>query len=142
MTYTTEVIIDLPRLKVIELFDNTDNLHKWQLGLKSFEPISGEPGQEGALSKMVYEARKGDLEMTETITRRNFPDEFHCTYKARGVYNEMYNYFEVDGDKTLWRTVNVFKFNGLMAFMAPFMKSAFINNTLLNMERFKTFAEN
>jgi len=91
---------------------------------------------------MVYEARKGDLEMTETITRRNFPHEFHCTYKARGVYNEVYNYFEEDGDNTLWRTVSVFKFTGLMAFMAPFMKSAFTNNTLLNMERFKNFAEN
>ena len=141
MTYTTEVNIHLPRLKVIELFDSTENLHKWQLGLKSFEAINGEPGQEGASSKMVYEGRKGDLEMTEVITRRNFPDEFHCSYKARGVYNEMYNYFEEDGDKTLWRTVSIFKFRGLMAFMAPFMKAAFIKNTLLNMERFKEFAE-
>lgn len=142
MTYTTEVIIQLPRHKVIELFDSTENLHKWQPGLKSFEPISGEPGQEGAVSRMIYEARKGDLEMTETITLRSFPDEFHCTYKSRGVYNEMYNYFEEDGDITRWRTVSVFKFNGLMALMAPFMKSAFTTNTLLNMERFKTFAEN
>ncbi len=141
MTYTSEIIIHLPRLKVIDLFDSTENLHKWQLGLKSFEAISGEPGQEGSSSRMVYEGRKGDLEMTEVITRRNFPEEFHCTYKSRGVYNEMYNYFEEDGDKTLWRTVSVFKFGGLMAFMAPFMKAAFIKNTLLNMERFKEFAE-
>jgi hypothetical protein len=141
MTYTTEVNIHLPRLKVIEQFDSTENLHKWQLGLKSFEAINGEPGQEGSSSKMVYEGRKGDLEMTEVITRRNFPEEFHCTYKARGVYNEIYNYFEDDGDKTQWRTVSVFKFRGLMAFMAPFMKAAFIKNTLLNMERFKEFAE-
>jgi hypothetical protein len=28
-----------------------------------------------------------------------------------------------------------------MAMMAPFMKSAFAANTLLNMERFKDFAE-
>jgi hypothetical protein len=28
-----------------------------------------------------------------------------------------------------------------MALMAPFMKSAFASNTLLNMERFKSFAE-
>jgi len=142
MTYTTEVTINLPRLKVIELFDNTENLHKWQLGLLSFVAINGEPGQEGSSSKMVYEGRKGDLEMTEVITRRNFPEEFHCTYKARGVYNEMYNYFEEDGDKTLWRTVSVFKFKGLMALMAPFMTAAFQKNTLLNMEHFRKFTEN
>jgi len=142
MKYTTEVVIDLQRQKVIELFDSPENLYKWQEGLKKYEAISGEPGQEGSFSKMVYAARKGDLEMTELITRRNFPDEFHSTYRARGVHNEMYNYFEEQGNRTLWRTVSIFKFKGLMAILAPFMKTAFTHNTLLNMERFKHFAEN
>lgn len=142
MTYTTEVIIHLPRQKVLELFDSEENLYKWQIGLQSIKTLSGEPGQEGTRSMMVYEARKGSLQITETITRKNFPDEFFCRYESRGVKNEMYNYFEEDGDHTLWRTVNVFKFRGMMALMAPFMKSAFSNNTLLNMERFKSFAEN
>ena len=142
MKYTTEVSIKLPRAKVIELFDSTENMYKWQPGLKSFEHVSGQPGQEGALSNLVYEGRKGDLSMKETITKRNFPDEFHGVYEARGVYNEMYNYFEDTSENVCtWRTVSVFKFRGLMALMAPFMKSAFTKNTLLNMERFKKFAE-
>jgi hypothetical protein len=142
MKYTTEVSINLSRDKVIELFDSTENMYKWQPGLKSFEHVSGQPGQEGALSNLVYEGRKGDLLMKETITKRNFPDEFHGVYEARGVYNEMYNYFEETAENVCtWRTVSIFKFRGLMALMAPFMKSAFTNNTLLNMERFKKFAE-
>jgi len=143
MKYTTEVSINLPRSKVIKLFDSTENMHKWQPGLKSFEHVSGQPGQEGAKSRMIYEGRKGDLEMLETITTRKFPDEFHGIYEAKGVYNEMYNYFEEKAEfKTLWRTESVFKFRGLMALMAPFMRSAFTGNTLLSMERFKDFAEN
>ena len=143
MKYTSEVTIELPRDRVIELFDSTENLYKWQVGLKSFKAISGEPGKEGAMSEMVFEGRKGDLAMTETITRRNLPDEFHTVYKARGVYNEMYNYFlESDNGKTTWRTTSIFRFRGLMALMAPFMKSAFMNNTLMSLERFKAFAEN
>lgn len=142
MTYTTEVTINLSRPEVVALFDNRDNLEKWQEGLKSIEILSGNPGQEGTSSRMIYETRKGELVMTETITRRNFPDEFHTIYKARGVYNEMYNYFEEkEGNNTLWRTVSVFKFKGLMALMAPFMKTAFTNSTILNMERFRNFAE-
>lgn len=142
MKYSTQVQINLPRSKVIELFDSTENMYKWQPGLKSFEHVSGQPGQEGALSNLIYEGRKGDLHMTETISRRNFPDEFHGIYEARGVYNEMYNYFEETSENVCtWRTESVFKFRGLMALMAPFMKSAFTNNTLLNMERFKNFAE-
>jgi hypothetical protein len=142
MKYTTEVTIHLSREKVIEMFDSTENLHEWQPGLKSFEPLSGEPGKEGSQSTLVYDGRKGDLVMTETITLRNLPDEFHGTYKARGVYNEVYNYFrEPEAGITLWKTVNIFRFNGLMALMAPFMKKAFSDNTLLSMERFKVFAE-
>lgn len=142
MKYTTEVRMNLPRSKVIELFDSTENMYKWQPGLKSFEHLSGHPGQEGALSKLIYEGRKGDLTMKETITKRNLPDEFHAVYEARGVYNEMYNYFEETAEGVCtWRTESVFRFRGLMALMAPFMKSAFSKNTLLNMERFKDFAE-
>ena len=143
MKYTTEVTIDLPRERVIKLFDSIENMYKWQPGLKNFKVISGSPGQEGGRSELVYESKKGDLTMIETITRRNFPDEFHGTYEARGVYNEMYNYFtDLDGKKTRWRTLSIFRFKGIMVLMAPLMKSAFTKNTLLNMEQFKAFAEN
>ena len=49
--YTVAIEIDLPRDRVIELFDNPDNLFKWQTGLQSFDHLSGEPGQPGAKSK-------------------------------------------------------------------------------------------
>lgn len=143
MRYTTEVIIDLPREQVIELYDSVENMYKWQPGLKSIQVIRGEPGREGCRSELVYEARKGDLTMTETITKRDLPEEFHAVYKSQGVTNEMHNYFtEVNEYKTRWRIINVFRFKGLMALMAPLMRTAFSKNMLLNMERFKTFAEN
>ena len=142
MKYTTEVTIKLPRTKVIELFDNTENLFKWQEGLKSFDHTEGKPGQEGAVSKMTYEGRKGDLLMTETITKRNFPDEFDAIYRAKGVYNRIENIFTESGPgETTWRMINYFRFRGMMALMSPFMKGAFEGNTRLNMERFKAFAE-
>ena len=80
--------------------------------------------------------------MTETITHRNFPHEFHASYQAKGVYNQISNYFEEpEPGTTLWKMENVFKFSGAMAIMIPFMKKAFKKNTLLSMERFKVFAE-
>ena len=142
MKYTTEIKIRLPRDQVTELFDRPENLYKWQPGLKSIEHLSGDPGKEGAQSRMVYEGRKGDLVMTESITQRNLPDEFHLSYIARGVFNEVYNYFsEPEPGITLWKMKNIFRFRGTMAFMIPFMKKAFIQNTHLSMERFKAFAE-
>lgn len=143
MRFSTEILISLPRSMVIELFNNTDNLQQWQPGLKSFEHLEGNAGEESCRSKMVYKGRKGDLVMTETITTKRLPEQIHMTYRSRGVYNEVENYFsEPEPGVTLWRTENIFRFSGIMMLMVPFMKQAFIHNTLLNMDRFKLFAEN
>ena len=143
MKYTSEILINLPRAKVIELFDNTENRYKWQPGLKSLTHLEGKPGEEGARSELVYEGRKGDLVMTETIITRMLPEQFHMAYKSRGVYNRLENWFtEKEPGITQWRTVNFFRFGGIMMLMVPFMKQAFIHNTMLNMDRFKLFAEN
>ena len=41
MKYITEVSIQVPREKVIALYDNTDKLYQWQPGLKSYTHLSG-----------------------------------------------------------------------------------------------------
>ena len=143
MKYTTEILINLPRSRVVELFDSNENLKHWQPGLKSFTHLEGEPGEVGARSELVYEGRKSDLVMTETIRTKLLPEQFHMSYKARGVYNEVENWFiEKEPGLTLWRTENFFRFGGIMMLMAPFMKQAFIHNSMLHMDRFKLFAEN
>ena len=48
MKYATEDVIDLPRERVIELFDNPDKLPKRQLGFESFEHFEGEEGKADA----------------------------------------------------------------------------------------------
>ena len=67
MKYKLEIEIDLPRKKVIDLFDNPDNMRHWQEGFVSFEPLSGTPGQVGAKSRLKYIMGKRDIEMVETI---------------------------------------------------------------------------
>ena len=143
MKYTCEILINLPRQAVIELFDSSENLKKWQPGLLELTHLEGKPGEVGARSELVYESRKGNLVMTETITTRKLPEQFHMSYSSRGVYNEVENWFtEKEPGLTLWRTENYFRFRGIMMLMIPFMKQAFIHNTTLNMDRFKVFAEN
>jgi len=142
MKYQQEITIELPIERVIELFDNTENLKEWQEGLKSFEHVSGEPGKEGAKSKLVFDTGKRRLEMIETITKRNFPDEFHGTYETKGVYNIQENYFSKEGkNSTKWFSKSEFKFSGFMAFLAVFMKGAFKKQSYHFMESFKKFAE-
>ena len=94
MKYTSEIEINKPVDRVIELFDNPDNLDKWMIGLQSFEPISGNPGQVGAKSRLKFKMGKREIEMIETITVRNFPDEFSGTYEAKGVFNIFFFHFK------------------------------------------------
>ena len=141
MKYSNEIEINLPRKKVIELFDNPDNLPKWQEGFVSFEPISGKPGEEGAKAKLKYKMGKREVEMIETITKRNFPDEFHGTYEAKNVYNEVNNFFIAQKNSTNWISENIFKFTGFMKLFAFFMPGVFKKQSLKYMKDFKEFAE-
>jgi uncharacterized membrane protein len=143
MNYKAEVTIDLPRDRVIGLFDSSENLNKWQPGLQSFEHIDGEPGQPGAKSRMFYELDGRQVEMIETIEKRELPDEFSGTYEASGVWNWISNRFYEEGrDKTRWEIETEFKFSGLMRILSFFMRGNFPKQTIENMENFKKFAEN
>lgn len=92
MKYSTAIEINLPVKKVVKIFDNPDHLAKWMQGLQSFEHISGTPGQPGAKSRLKFKMGKREIEMIETVTKRNLPQEFSGTYEANGVYNIVTNY--------------------------------------------------
>ena len=49
----------------------------------------------GAKSRLVFKFGKGKMEMIETITRKNLPDEFDGPYDAPGVFNIVKNRFIV-----------------------------------------------
>lgn len=142
MKYTQQIEINLPREKVIDLFDNPDNMKHWQPGLVSFELIEGEAGQTGAKMLLKYKMGKREIEMIETITVRNLPDEFSGTYEAKGVWNEVKNTFEATSDNnTIWKTENEFKFKGFMKLMAAIMPGAFKKQSFKYLQYFKEFAE-
>jgi len=143
MKFTVKIKINLARNKVIELFDSTENLKKWQPGLLSFEHQSGTPGEVGAKSRLQYKTGKREIEMVETITVKNLPDEFSGIYEAKGVWNEVKNYFyEVDKNTTKWVSENEFRCSGFMKIIAFFMPGSFKKETMKYLEYFKEFSEN
>ncbi|MDO5509321.1 MAG: SRPBCC family protein [Weeksellaceae bacterium] len=142
MKFKTDILINAPREKVVELFDNPDNMHKWMKGLESFEPISGTPGQPGAKSRITYDMGKRKVEMIETVTVRNLPQEFSGTYEANGVFNIVRNLFEeVSPHQTLYTTENEFQFKGFMKIIAALMPSAFKKQSVTFLQDFKAFVE-
>lgn len=142
MKYTTELVINVPRERVVELFVNPDNLAKWQQGLKKMEPISGEPGTAGAKTRLVYDENGRKVKLVETIITRDLPEAYTALYETGSVKNWSSNHFyEAGPNATRWVQENEFKFGGLMAILALFMRGAFPKQTEKDMKRFKTFAE-
>ena len=80
MKYQMTTIVNVSRDRMLELFDNPDNMKHWQPDLVSFEHLSGEPGEVGAKSRLKYETKRGKMEMVETITLKNLPEEFSGSY--------------------------------------------------------------
>ena len=69
MRYTLEITVAAPRNRVVELFDNPDNLPHWQESLASLELLSGIRGQVGAKSKLIHKFQNHKIEVIETVER-------------------------------------------------------------------------
>lgn len=142
MKYTVEITIDLPRNEFLKILDNPENMKHWQRGLVSYELLSNEPIKEGAQMNLKYKMGKRELEMVETIIKRNLPEELHTTYDTKGVHNIQKNYFkEVEG-KTKWISESEFQFSGFgMKLMGFLMPGAFKKQSIKYLEDFKAYAE-
>ena len=126
------------------MFLDTQNLSKWQPDLISFESLGDQESRSvGAKTKQVHKMGKRQLEIIETITANNHPEEFSATYEAEGVWNLVENRFiEADEHKTKWVLDSEFKCTGIARLMAFFMPGMFKKQTLSYMNLFKNFAEN
>ncbi|MEN8839269.1 MAG: SRPBCC family protein [Flavobacteriales bacterium] len=142
MKYTIETTINRPKKEVVALYDNIPNLYKWMEGLESVKLISGEEGKKGAKTEMVFKTPKRVMTMTETILQNDLPDKMVTSYQADGVYNIIFTEFHENGEQTLYRTIQEFKFKGFMRIIGFFFPKAFKKQSLKYMEDFKTFVEN
>lgn len=143
MKFNIEITINQPIAKVIELFDNTENMKQWMQGLESFEHLSGTPGEVGSVSKLKFKRGKRELEMIETITVKNLPEEFSGTYLANGVFNIVKNKFIPLSDTTTkYLSQQEFRFTGFMRIIGFLMPGAFRDQSMKYLMTFKYFAEN
>ncbi len=142
MKYSSDIEINLPREQVIDLFDNPDHMKAWQKGFISLTHLSGTAGQSGAQSTLKYKMGKREIEMVETIIKRELPTQFSATYEVKGVWNKVDNTFtEIDAEKTKWVTAHEFRMKGMMKVMAFLMPGMFKKQSFQYMKDFKAFAE-
>jgi len=144
MLYTTEIIVKVHLDVFVKKMNNIDNLKHWQRGLQSTEHLSGNPGDLGSKLKLNFKYDKRRMEIIETITKSDFPNEFCATYATKGMNNIQTNYFSETSDGfTKWTAINEFTpLNFPMRIMLFLMPKAFKKQSLKYMQDFKNFAEN
>ena len=101
--YTVAIEIGLPRYRVAELFDDPSAKFKWQSGLYSYKPLEGEPGQPGAVSKLVYTDGRHRIVLIETVIARDLPGAFDSCYEWGGWSSTLrHRFFEQGPGTTRW----------------------------------------
>lgn len=123
--------------------DNPENMKHWQRGLINYKLLFGSKRQVGAIMRLKYKIGKRKISLIETITKRNFPTEFHATYERKGVYNIQKNYFiKINENTTKWISDSEFLFSSiLMKGIGFFSPNSFKKQSLIYAEDFKAYAE-
>jgi len=143
LKFKLELTINKPLAEVWKAFDNIENMKKWQPTLVKFEPVSGIPGQPGAVSKLTYEEGGREFTLIEKITHRDEPNSFDGVYENKFTDNIIRNKFiELGKHQTVWAMETEFRFKTLiMKITGPLMKKNFVARTQKDMGRFKEMAE-
>lgn len=144
MRYTGSVIIRRNRSLVTSIFANPDYLHNYQDGFQKKEHLSGDPGKDGAKSKMYFDDGKRKMELIETITKNNLPDSFEAFYHHKHMDNTMVCRFkEIDENTTEY--AYEFDYVEVRGFMPKLMFKLFPNLFKKQgekwMNQFKEFVE-
>lgn len=139
MKYTTRIEINLPREQVVSLFTNSDRYSEWQESLVSQELLEGEPGEVGTRTRLHHKMGRRDVEMIETITRRELPDLFVATYETKGVWSEAVNHFREQEENLTTRVMGTeFRCSGFRWRLTTFAPGLFKKQTLKTKKAFKT----
>jgi hypothetical protein len=153
MKYTNSIEIALPRETVAQLLADPTHLPKWLRGLVLHEPVEGVHGRLGTTSRVVLRSGKQNMELTETITRRDpvdlhgIPSEVVVHFDRESVGAGMRSIVrdrltEAGPGTTRWESESDFRFdNPLMRLMGLAMRRVFVKQSQQHMQDFRAFAE-
>ena len=137
-----EIIIDAKRADVWKIFDDAENLKRWQPALQTYTHISGDPAQSGAITELRYNENGREVLLTETILDRRPPDFLSGTYDSKWAHAVIVNHFNaIDDDTTQWTSYCNFRFKGFMKLLSIFVASSIRKRTNADMQRFKLLVE-
>jgi hypothetical protein len=140
--YETQTLVNADPASAFTVFSNPANTGQWLPGFVRFEHVKGEPMTEGSQWKLVIAENGDEFEMLESVTLIKPGKQFSFVLENDILQTEVDIFFEQQGDKTLIRSVNKVKGNGLFwRSLLPLMKSMMKNQAEYSYNRLATLIE-
>ncbi len=136
--------INQPIEKVAAFFADPKYLGEYQDGFLRKNLVSGEAGQEGAVSKMYYQMGKQEMELTETILINKLPHSFEGFYHHKHMDNTMkVSFTALDANMTRYHyDIEYTRINWIMPkLMAILFPGMYRKQGEKWMQQFKEFVE-
>lgn len=142
MKFQAEIEIEKPIKHVVALFSDPSNTIKWLEGLKSTTLISGNLGEPGSKSKVIFETPAGRMQLMETIISKNLPDEYVIRYEGDGYVGYTKHQF-IKVDKTLTKFISSqdVELQGALKFVGGLISGTIKKQLERSTVCFKNFAE-
>ncbi|MDJ0644851.1 MAG: SRPBCC family protein [Flavobacteriaceae bacterium] len=144
MKFKASIDINQSRPIVTKLFADPHYLKDYQEGFEKKELISGDAGQDGAVSKMHYKHGKREMVLTETVKANNLPDTFEAFYHHKHMDNTfLATFIELDDLKTRYTMeVDYIRMTFLPRLIGILFPSMYRKQGEKWMNNFKNLAEN
>ncbi len=140
--YQTETLVNADRNTTYALFSDPANTGKWLPGFIRFDHVKGEPMTEGSQWKLVIAQQGEEIEMLETVKIIKPAEQFSFVLEHDIMQTEVDIYFEEHDGKTLIRSINTVKGNGLFwRSLLPLMKSMMENQSEYSYQQLADFIE-
>ena len=107
LKYTTSIIIHAPIDFVVAYFENPQYLGFYQDGFVGKDLLSGEQGQELAVSNMHYKIGDRKMVIKETILDNQLPAYFEALYEHKDMDNNFIAEFEAINEEETRYTVTI-----------------------------------
>jgi len=112
--YDSHITVDKSVEESWNVIQDPNKMSEWMTGFKSFEHISGEPGQVGSVSHVIFDTNGSEVIIKETITKIIPNHSIAMTFQNDMMEMDYELEMKGDGNQTEIRTSTLVEGNGMI----------------------------
>ena len=112
--YNSQITVDKSIEESWNVTQDPNKMSEWMTGFKSFEHVSGEPGQVGSVSNVIFEVNGSETVIKETITKIIPNHSIAMTFENEMMEMDYVLEMKGDANQTEIKTYTLVEGNGII----------------------------